>query len=59
MRSDHQTQSLHFFHKHVVRDRVDLSGYSNQIPHLHVDLSCVEMQTLLPSRSDDKAIKKS
>ena len=29
MRSDHQTQSFHFFHTYAVRDRIDLSEFSD------------------------------
>ena len=31
MRSDHQTRSLHYFHTYAVRDRVDMSSYSDDI----------------------------
>lgn len=33
-RIDHQTQSLHYFHSFAVRDRVDLSAYSDQPPKI-------------------------
>ena len=31
-RLDRQTQSLHYFHSFAVRDRIDLSAYSDQPP---------------------------
>ena len=31
-RVDHQTQSLHHFHSIAVRDRIDLSAFSNSVP---------------------------
>ena len=32
MTSDFQTRSLHYFHAYAVRDRIDLSDYSNEQP---------------------------
>ena len=33
-RLDRQTQSLHYFHSFAVRDRIDLSAYSDQPPSI-------------------------
>lgn len=54
MRSDHQTQSLHYFHTYAVRDRIDLSDFSNS-SHLP-DISSIQLTQLLPSEADIKAI---
>ena len=54
IRSDHQTQSLHFFHTYVVRDRVNLSTFSNQEPVC--DLSRAHLEKLLPSSSDKQTM---
>ena len=47
MRFDSQTRSLHYFHTYAVRDRVDMSSFSNdmQIP----DTSKTNLQDLLPT----------
>ena len=49
----HRVQSLHHFHGYAVRDRVDLSKYSNtQPPFVTPDPS-----VLLPSVSDLSSLK--
>lgn len=54
MRSDHQTQSLHYFHTYAVRDRVDVSSYSSEskLP----DIKSMQLDNLLPSLLDDKVL---
>lgn len=54
MTSEHQTQSLHYFHMYAVKDRVDLSGYSNEVPQ--PDSDHMNLETLLPGRDDVKML---
>ena len=54
MRSNHQTQSLHYFHVYGVRDRVDLANESDR-PALP-DPSSIDVEVLLPSPEDDEAM---
>ena len=54
MRSDYQAKSLHYFHTYGVRDRVDLSEFSNTVPI--VDVTSINVGSLLPSSADDVAI---
>ena len=55
MRSEHQTRSLHYFHAYAVRDRVDMSTFSNdaQLPVA----SAVNLQDLLPTSSDEVTMR--
>ena len=50
MTSDHQTRSLHYFHAYAVRDRIDLSSFSTDLPV--PDLQQIDFDSLLPSRDD-------
>ena len=52
MRSDHQTRSFHFFHTYAVRDRIDLSGFSESCEKAEVFIA----DKLLPSQNDKKEI---
>ena len=54
MTMDSQTKSLHYFHVYGVRDRIDLSSYSNdkQVP----DVSSIQLSNLLPTKSDEDAM---
>lgn len=52
MRSDHQTQSFHFFHTYAVKDRVDLSRFSDQKKPPEV----FNADELLPSSDDRKQL---
>ena len=46
-RSDYQTRSLHYFHTYAVRDRVDMSEFSNDV---HIpDVSSINLKQLLPT----------
>lgn len=56
MRSDHQSRSLHYFHTYAVRDRVDLSSFSDQsqIP----DIASIQLVNFLPTGSDERAIQR-
>lgn len=56
MRSDHQTKSLHYFHTYGVRDRVDISEFSNRTPI--PDVPTINLTSLLPSSADEEAILK-
>ena len=57
VRVDQQTKSLHFFHYYAVRDRIDLSSFSNNPnPHLDLTVSDLPFETLLPSASDNQVI---
>ena len=49
MRSDRQSTDLHYFHMYATRDRVDLSGVSDEPPSLDPD---PVLSTLIPSDSD-------
>lgn len=51
MRSDHQTQSLHYFHTYAVADRVDSSGVSDE-RRCH-DVDSVQLNKLLPNSRDE------
>lgn len=50
MRSDHQTESLHFFNTLAVRDRVNLAHHSSST--VLVDPDAVNLQQFLPSPQD-------
>ena len=53
-RNDRQTKSYHYCHAFALKDRVDLSSYSDTKPdHLNIDPFC-----LLPSADDFKQLKK-
>ena len=56
MRSDYQTQSLHYYmyQTYAVRDRVDLSNVSDQAPLL--DISSIHLTDLLPTEVDNECI---
>ncbi len=54
MTSDHQTRSLHYFHTYAVRDRIDLSKFSSDLPV--PDVSKFDWQKLLPSNDDKKVL---
>ena len=43
MRSDNQAKDLHYFHLYAVRDRVDLSGTSEEPPSLNPDINLSEL----------------
>lgn len=55
MRSDYQTRSLHYFHTYAVRDRVDLTGVSDQkvVP----DLKTIHLDDILPTSSQEKELR--
>ena len=56
-RIDHQTESLHFFQYYAVRDRIDLSGVSDDVnPYLKESILDLPLNTLLPSASDHQAM---
>ncbi len=54
MTSDNQTRSLHYFHTYAVRDRVDLSTYSNEVRMPVLD--SVQLDNFLPASTDGKVI---
>jgi len=54
MRSDHQTRSLHYFHTYAVRDRVDISHYSDKTSLL--DVSTIQLDNLLPLTYDQQSL---
>lgn len=56
MRIDKQTKSLHYMHKYAVRDRIDLSSFTDR-PSLP-DISKIKVSSILPSVDDQSAIKK-
>jgi hypothetical protein len=55
MRVDHQTKSYHYFYSYAVYDRIDLSGYSNEIPD--IDIEALPLTTFLPSLNDCKKLR--
>ena len=50
MTGEHQTRSLHYFHVYALRDRIDLSDFSSEVPT--PDISKMNMEDLLPSTDD-------
>jgi L1 cell adhesion molecule like protein len=52
MRSDHQTQSLHYFHAYAVRDRINLDEVDDS-PSA-TDESSVNLELLLPTKEDEE-----
>ena len=55
MRSDCQTRSLHYFHTYAVRDRVDMSQFSNDV---HIpDVSSIDLKQLLPTPTDEDKLR--
>ncbi len=55
MRSDHQTQSLHYFHAYGVRDRIDLSQFEDS-PSLP-SLKEINIHEIWPSTLDTTCIR--
>ena len=55
MRLDNQNQSIHYFHAYGVRDRIDLSNFSDEtrVPQL----ASIDLSNLLPSPSDERALQ--
>ena len=55
MTCEKQTRSLHYFHTYAVRDRIDLSSFSDeqQIPNI----KSIQLDNLLPSASDEKSMR--
>ena len=51
---DKQTQSLHYFNCYASLDRVDLSSFSSDPPH--VDLTSLSIESVLPSGEDNEQI---
>ena len=56
MRTDHQTRSLHYTRVYAVRDRIDLTDYSDarSIP----DFNSLDVKSLLPTTEDESALLK-
>lgn len=52
-RQENRGMSLHHFHGYAIRDRLDLSSFSNQRP----TYSCPDTAMLLPSASDMHLLK--
>ena len=55
MRVDHQTKSLHYFQVYALRDRVDLSDFSNEVKM--PDIDSIKLDNFLPSSQDDNTMK--
>ena len=55
LRSDRQTQSLHYFNTMAVRDRIDMPGFSDE--EKVIDLSTVKLDSLLPDEMGVKGIR--
>ena len=56
MRSDRQTQSLHYFQSYAVKDRVNSSGLSDNLPVSSWHTPDELCRTLLPSKNDSMSI---
>lgn len=56
MRSDKQSQSLHYFQSYAVRDRIDLSDFSDIRPRDMAPSPEDVMKQLLPSPLDDESL---
>ena len=56
MKIDHQTRSLHYFHTYAVRDRVNMSGYSDDIRP--PNLSEIDVSELLPTNVNESTLRK-
>ena len=56
MRSDHQKQSLHYFHTYAVKDRIDLSEVSDQ--KVQPDLQSIQLTELLPTGNDEVILRR-
>ena len=56
MHSDVQNRSLHYFHSYAVRDRVDMSQFSNDI-EVH-DIESINLQEVLPTCKDEETLRK-
>ena len=57
MRSDHQRSSLHYFHCFAVRDRINLSNFSD-IPPVISSLSIDDtLSKLIPTNDDQRALQ--
>ena len=56
MTSDHQTQSVHYFHCYAVQDRVDFHHLSNDEPM--GDVSKLELSCFLPTVNESDNIRR-
>ncbi len=52
MRMDHQARTLHYFNSYAVRDRIDLSHFSDD------DVKSIQLDNVLPTTEDKEALKK-
>ena len=55
MRHNHQTTSLHYFHSYAVRDRVDVSDLSTEVPL--VTSKDMDLNIFLPSPEDCQTLE--
>ena len=57
LRVDHHSQSLHFFHLFALKDRINLSGFSNE-PNQYFGVQTEELpfENLLPSTTDYQSL---
>lgn len=53
MTLDNQTKSLHYFHVYGIRDRIDLSHYSDVPPNP----TAIDFTKILPSKEDQSHLK--
>ena len=57
-RQHSKTLSMHCYHSYAVRDRVNISGLSDEVPNLQrVPLLSVPVTDILPSQTDEISIK--
>ncbi len=57
MRSDKKNSSLHYFHSYAVLNRIDTSSLCDDIPNVRQLDKNVVARTILPSKSDDRALR--
>ena len=53
---DHQARSLHYFHSYAVRDRIDLSQFSDEVKV--PDPKCIQLDNILPTKENEEELRK-
>ena len=53
---DHQARSLHYFHSYAVRDRINLSQFSDEVKV--PDPKCIQLDNILPTKEDEEELRK-
>ena len=55
MRMDHQARTLHYFNSYAVRDRIDLSQFSDEVKI--PDVKSIQLDSILPTIEDEEMLK--